>query len=186
LSGYSYGRQPEPEVKNVGWLCVSHQFETGPVPEGFIDRLSGSGKPVNCYRGFHECELCLAAAAETGTKLSWAEVPGHPESDYSGNGELRVTGVDGTVYAAPMLILHYVSEHEYRPPDAFIDVLWVQGTGENVHHGDRGLQSSPCGTQSAASWTYSHRRLLTSGGRTDTHNATRQDALGCDCIVRRD
>ncbi|MEJ7786715.1 MAG: hypothetical protein WKF96_18085 [Solirubrobacteraceae bacterium] len=39
------------------------------------------------------------------------------------NGEIRVTGEDGTVYAAPTMIAHYVAEHDYLPPQEFVDAL---------------------------------------------------------------
>jgi hypothetical protein len=40
-----------------------------------------------------------------------------------GDAEIRVTGRDGTVYAAPSLVAHYIAEHSYRPPDGFIEAL---------------------------------------------------------------
>ena len=40
-----------------------------------------------------------------------------------GNGEIRVTGEDGTVYAAPTMIAHYVAEHHYLPPQEFVDAV---------------------------------------------------------------
>jgi hypothetical protein len=40
-----------------------------------------------------------------------------------GNGEIRVRGADGTLYAAPSLIAHYVADHSYLPPDGFIDAI---------------------------------------------------------------
>ena len=43
-----------------------------------------------------------------------------------GTSEIRVFGQDGTIYAAPDLIYHYVIDHQYRPPDVFIDTL-LQG-----------------------------------------------------------
>jgi hypothetical protein len=32
-------------------------------------------------------------------------------------------GVDGTRYAAPFLVEHYVTIHQYAPPQAFIDAV---------------------------------------------------------------
>jgi hypothetical protein len=37
-----------------------------------------------------------------------------------GNGEIRVPGANGLVYAAPTLICHYIDEHEYGPPEDFL------------------------------------------------------------------
>ena len=38
-----------------------------------------------------------------------------------GNGEIRIADEDGLVFAAPTMILHYIVEHRYLPPDAFIE-----------------------------------------------------------------
>ena len=43
-----------------------------------------------------------------------------------GDGEICVTG-KVAVYAAPTLIYHYVVEHQYRPPDEFINTV-LSGT----------------------------------------------------------
>ncbi len=40
-----------------------------------------------------------------------------------GNGEIWLTIHDGTNYAAPTLILHYIDEHAYLPPVAFIEAV---------------------------------------------------------------
>jgi hypothetical protein len=40
-----------------------------------------------------------------------------------GDAEVRVRASNGTVYAAPNLIVHYVAEHKYRPPDAFLGAV---------------------------------------------------------------
>src|SRR5262249_25113044 len=42
-----------------------------------------------------------------------------------GNGEIQVTGEGTTIYVAPTMILHYVAEHHYLPPDEFIKALRV-------------------------------------------------------------
>jgi hypothetical protein len=40
-----------------------------------------------------------------------------------GNGEIRVPGLSGVVYVAPVLVAHYVEAHNYRPPDEFIQAV---------------------------------------------------------------
>ena len=39
----------------------------------------------------------------------------------TGNGEIRITAANGTIYVAPVLILHYVVAHGYQPPQEFVD-----------------------------------------------------------------
>jgi hypothetical protein len=43
--------------------------------------------------------------------------------DITGNGEIRVWSGDGVIYVAPVLILHYVKVHGYRPPQSFVDAV---------------------------------------------------------------
>jgi hypothetical protein len=40
-----------------------------------------------------------------------------------GDSEIRVVATDGTWLVAPTLILHYVSDHAYRPPLEFIEAV---------------------------------------------------------------
>src|SRR5262249_8758090 len=61
--------------------------------------------------GYHECEFCGKARSSS---------------------EFEVPGL-GVVYCAPDMITHYVEEHEYRPPQEFIDAVLVSpppGTSE--------------------------------------------------------
>jgi len=43
-----------------------------------------------------------------------------------GHAEIWVEREDGTQIAAPNLVYHYVTEHQYRPPDYFIDAVLRQ------------------------------------------------------------
>jgi hypothetical protein len=40
----------------------------------------------------------------------------------SSNGEIRVAG-EQVVYAAPLLIIHYIEEHGYLPPAEFLEAV---------------------------------------------------------------
>jgi hypothetical protein len=46
----------------------------------------------------------------------------YPE-EMLGNGEIRVRGLDGKIYVAPVLIFHYISRHEYLPPGVFLEAV---------------------------------------------------------------
>ena len=46
-------------------------------------------------------------------------------------GEFHVQAKDGTIYSAPTLILHYIDEHNYLPPEGFIDALLASADGRN-------------------------------------------------------
>ncbi|MFD5572933.1 DUF7919 family protein [Streptomyces cadmiisoli] len=75
---------------------------------------------VNAMPGLHECDLC---AIQLPDSLPWnIPRPGHVCAS-AGTGEIRVPGGPGTVFAAPYLIGHYVTDHGYLPPRPFIDVV---------------------------------------------------------------
>jgi hypothetical protein len=114
LSPYAYGHQPHPGVVHVGWLDGSHDYSRGKVAGHVIERLMQlATQPTELYRGFHICELCshpkgLLAEAD----WEWAK-------SRASNGEIRITSGSIT-YAAPILIVHYIQEHGYLPPDEFL------------------------------------------------------------------
>ena len=103
LTSYEYGRRPELAVKNVGWLAIDQPFSQGETSESFRRSLAIlCERPTNLYRGWHICEFCANAR---------------------GNGDIRLRGVDGEVYAAPVMIHHYVTVHGYQPPAEFIEAV---------------------------------------------------------------
>lgn len=106
LTPYNYRHYSEQEL-NVGWLQKDNEFTTGEVPEGFLDRLKKFEK--NRFfktRGMHFCEFC--------------------QENHSSSDEIRVVSKDGKVYASPTLLSHYIDEHNYLPPQEFIDAV-VEG-----------------------------------------------------------
>ena len=40
-----------------------------------------------------------------------------------GSREIHIKAVDGTIFKAPDLVYHYVKEHGYCPPEAFIRAI---------------------------------------------------------------
>lgn len=92
-------------ILNVGWLSKDHPFTKGKLPISFHQKLDKviQHDRVMETRGSHPCEFC--------------------DSHVSGNGEIWVRGRNGTIFAAPVLILHYIKEHDYLPPQSFIDAV---------------------------------------------------------------
>jgi nucleoside phosphorylase len=118
LEPYSYDpahrAQQDPQLLAVGWLDPSSPFHRGHIEPGIVEKLAKlKRKPVNLTRGFHMCPFCKYERERNAFM--------YPER--AGNGEIRVKGQNGLVYAAPVLICHYVAEHEYRPPDEFLDAV---------------------------------------------------------------
>ena len=109
LTPYSYFANADGRRRlNVGWLENGRPFDTGPTLLGLAERLAALADHARVVqtRGLHACDLC-------------EESP--PWDDYSrlSSAEIRVVDEDGTIYAAPTLIHHYVAAHRYRPPPAF-------------------------------------------------------------------
>ncbi|WP_305785391.1 hypothetical protein [Symbioplanes lichenis] len=114
----------------VGWLDPAFPFPTGPAPEGFAAALLDivAGRRVNAMRGWQDCPFCPAPSPRRAV-----EAP-HPSGPvFLGNAEIRVPGGPGKMYAAPNLIWHYVTAHDYRPPEVFVaaveryDPAWTSG-----------------------------------------------------------
>ena len=109
LSKYSFCNKDEgSSTLNVGWLDISKEYQTGILPIETRDILREICKtPVNLTRGFHYCQFC------------------NPKTDdvALGNGEIRVVGKEGIIYAAPVLIGHYVEVHSYLPPQCFVSAI---------------------------------------------------------------
>jgi len=112
LTTYNYALDKVEEdgcVLNVGWLSLGEPLPVGTVPADALERLLKIAEnPVRVMRGFHFCEFCLCD-----------DVNDRPK----GTGEIRVTSKSGITYAAPVLICHYINEHNYLPPQEFLDTL---------------------------------------------------------------
>ena len=100
FSAYTYTPNDKTGALNIGWLDASQPFQSGTTRSEFHAGLALlCSRPILLHRGRHECQFCRNA---------W------------GNGQVRVVGADGRLYAAPTLVHHYVVEHHYKPPEEFI------------------------------------------------------------------
>jgi hypothetical protein len=103
----------------VGWLARDHEFPKGEVSERFVARLQElcAHARTQQTRGLHACELC----PKVNQRENYIRLRG--DNHRSSSAEIRAIGADGTRYAAPTLVLHYVIEHAYAPPVAFVDAV---------------------------------------------------------------
>lgn len=118
-----------PKLIYIGWLHPDHSYNIGDVPKEFPVRLWEFCRysSVVC-RGFHRCEFCSPS-----DYVHIDMLKPHPEGPLKverdgctirlGFGEIFVVGKNGLVYYAPNLIYHYVLEHQYLPPQEFIDAV---------------------------------------------------------------
>lgn len=110
LTPCSYSGVREQDGLSVGWLDKLHEFPRGPVPAGFVQRLAEICKsPFVKHLGFHVCEFCDLGPDETYT-----------EAAARSSAVIRVVGRNGTVYFSPFMICHYITRHDYQPPEDFI------------------------------------------------------------------
>ena len=124
-----FNRVPLSDVLTVGWLSLEHQFPTGEPRPDLVLTLEAllSSHRANLARGYHSCEFCPPRCKML--KAAGREIP-VPQpllfelSDRTivlGSAEIWVPSPDRkTVYAAPDMIFHYVSEHGYMPPQEFV------------------------------------------------------------------
>lgn len=111
-SPYTYFEAPRlgGPTLNVGWLERGQPFPTGDVPAQLASRIAllVEHAPTQATRGLHFCDLC----------------PGADEiAKPHGSAEIRAVAADGTRFAAPTLVHHYVAVHHYLPPQAFLDAI---------------------------------------------------------------
>ncbi|MFK7804791.1 MAG: hypothetical protein AB8G95_24375 [Anaerolineae bacterium] len=99
----------------VGFVSRKYQFETGPVPTKFLQKLL----PF-CHPSKTVCQVPRAQNSALGGKQIEVDIQG--EKVMLGAAEIRVIGNED-IFAAPDLIYHYVADHNYLPPDEFIEAV---------------------------------------------------------------
>jgi hypothetical protein len=111
----------------VGWLGDYVPSE-GITPPECISRLCDAYKAKHVISdgtaGWHNCELCREEnewypGGEVGPIINWQ---GEQLRIY-GHGHFLVR-LHKIVYLTPVLILHYILGHEYKPPEAFIEAIY--------------------------------------------------------------
>lgn len=107
LTPHTYAPTGGLEILNVGWLDEGRPFAVGPTSQDFQQALLELCKrPIILHRGMHACCYCRGK-----------------RENRAGNGQIRVMSQKGIWYAAPTLVHHYVSVHEYSPPTDFVEAV---------------------------------------------------------------
>lgn len=116
LTPYSYSSTSDQSILNIGWLDKQNPFPVGFVDPNVLLKLFKlcKTKTVKKTRGFHLCNMCRRQHLKF-------ELDG--DHVFMGTSEIRVPGKNGIIYAAPTLILHYIREHNYLPPEEFVDAV---------------------------------------------------------------
>lgn len=111
LSPYAYDAADR-EMINIGWLSREHPYTTGVTPAGLLEALVQlAATKVTIKRGMHFCDLCpdFKTAREHTSR----------GNVFIGSGEIHATNDKGTVYASPAMIVHYIEDHSYLPPEDY-------------------------------------------------------------------
>ena len=116
-SGYS---SEETEALSVGFLDAGHKFIRGPVPVEILYEIGELvKKPYIQHRGYHVCELCVPTE-EIRANADYLQAWSGPRS---GSSIIRVIGNGDINYVAPSLLVHYITDHQYRPPTEFLEAI---------------------------------------------------------------
>src|SRR5690349_9418782 len=112
---YDRRREKPPDLIAVGWLSSEVPYDRGPVDPEFVERLFDLihtiWDPVR-FRGYHTCEFCGRGL------VCMSSVDGRTVEVGATN--LFIPAIDSErMFVAPSHILHYVVDHEYRPPSSF-------------------------------------------------------------------
>ncbi len=94
------------DIRAIGWLSGSHQHPSGPVSEGFVERLKQpietAWQPV-ASPGIHSCGLCKTEPAmDSGVVLN---------------------PTDSVLFIALTMVAHYIGVQQYHPSDQFIQAV---------------------------------------------------------------
>jgi hypothetical protein len=111
------------KVLRVGWLDPGHPFSTTKAESALLQKLERFYEyRVNQTRGVHICLLCPESKRKAkGPDANSATILRRKIT--LGSAEIRVPGRPGIVYACPDLVYHYISDHDYHPPDQFIEAV---------------------------------------------------------------
>jgi hypothetical protein len=95
-----------PRTRAIGWLSVREMYPRGPVAPAFLEALARQlgGPQLLVFMGPHLCDLCPPPHGNGGSMNVW--IP-----------------TEACVYVAPELVLHYIRDHHYRPPDEFVEAV---------------------------------------------------------------
>ena len=115
LTPYEDYDRPNHRIFHVGWLEKSEPFETGETPGEVIEMLKRQ-LPFRVLRtrGWFKCRMC-----RRGEYLQLDEY-----KQTLGGSEIWIENGQVT-YACPDMIIHYIEDHHYKPPTAFLTALRI-------------------------------------------------------------
>lgn len=120
LSVCTYFRVADQDrLRAVGWLERGQPYARGSVDAEDFTRLAAFAHhpwEPSFFLGWHDCDLC--DPPREFTRLHVARV-----CIEVGKHNLFFPTSDGDLFVAPTLVLHYIQDHGYCPPDVFLDAV---------------------------------------------------------------
>lgn len=137
-----------PDVKNIGWLEENELFEKGEVSPAlilklkeilFLDVKNNEEKrrgifdkhQAICVHQMHmrgspyKCPLCKKNITNIQVKPEGVNLYSGQTKSILGLNEICIPSIDGKkYYSFPTMLYHYITEHNYKPPDEFLDALF--------------------------------------------------------------
>lgn len=112
------------EVLTIGWLENGQPYTQGNVDDIIVlklrEMLASSKTNINRMRGIHRCDFCPSSGTDHELRVRH---PHLPRTILLGMSELWLPTQTEIIYAAPTLIYHYITEHNYHPPDVYLDTV---------------------------------------------------------------
>jgi hypothetical protein len=107
----------------IGWLDPEITYPKGKVSEVFIEKLElFCSYPMIMTFGIDWCHICNPS--DEPISFVKAKLRSGKEIQLFGEYDLRIPSPDGTkIYATSDFILHFVTKHEYLPPQEFVDAV---------------------------------------------------------------
>jgi hypothetical protein len=106
-----------PSVVAVGWLEPEHPYNKGEVDASVVSTLAellvDPWAPA-ALGGGHRCSFCGGRESHS--------FKHHDRTIALGANNVFVPGAV-SVYLAPSLILHYITDHQYKPPAMFVEAV---------------------------------------------------------------
>ena len=157
--GYVPDLSGSDNVKFVGYLSFAHVYPTGEVSAIFLERLVVLilQKPRLASAGYHSCNLGWCGIKRALSVRFHRERPffSFPDPPCTYQESCRRTQIGGQrgrllgahsiqvpsgdfIYCAPSLILHYILDHRYKPPDEFCKAVLNLANLTSLHPHSRG------------------------------------------------
>lgn len=106
----------------IGFLQRNQAFEMGAVSDKFMQKLLPFCAPKTRVFGLPQAMVCPLCRQRVEMEIDGQMVR-------LGSAEIRIVG-EQDIFAAPDLLPHYITVHEYVPPIEFVEAI-MQGAGVN-------------------------------------------------------